>query len=129
MVPSYLRSALFLCLCAAAGLTGCEPIQSDSYRDFADDDPAARLAAITKAGQTKDRQAIPYLVDRLEDSEPDVRFFAIIALRKITDETFGYQYYKPRHLRAEAVLKWRRWLKEHRPASTRPKHTGQPAQS
>lgn len=129
MVASYLRSVFFLCLCAAAGLTGCEPIQADSYRDFADDDPAARLAAITKAGQTRDKQAIPYLVDRLTDSEPDVRFFAIIALRKTTGRTFGYRYYQPRHLRAEAVLKWRRWLKEHGKPSTRPKHTEQPAQS
>lgn len=129
MVASYLRSAFFLCLFAAVGLTGCEPIQGDAYRDFEDDDPAARLAAITKAGRTRDDQAIPYLVDRLTDSEPEVCFFAIIALRKITGRTFGYRYYQPRRLRAEAVRKWRRWVKEHGKASTQPKHTEQPAQS
>jgi len=129
MVASYLRSAFFLCLCAAVGLTGCEPIQSDAYHDFEDDDPSARLAAITRAGRTRDEQAIPYLVDRLTVSEPEVRFFAIVALRKITGRTLGYRYYQPRHLREEAVLEWRRWLKEHGKASTQPKHTEQPAQS
>lgn len=129
MVASYLRLAFFLCLCAAVGLTGCEPIQADSYRGFEDDDPAARLAAITRAGRTRDEQAIPYLVDRLTDSEPEVCFFAIVALRKITGRTFGYRHYQPRRLRAEAVLKWRQWVKEHGKASTRPKPTKQPAQS
>ena len=129
MVAIYLRSAFFLCLCAAVGLTGCEPIQADAYRDFEDDDPAARLAAITKAGRTRDEQAIPYLVERLTDSEPEVCFFAIIALRRITGRTLGYRYYQPRPLRTEAVLKWRQWVKEHGEASTQPKPTEQPAQS
>ena len=127
MVASYSRSAFFLCLCAVFCLTGCEQIQTDSYRDFADDDPAARLAAITRAGRTRDKQAVPYLVDRLTDSEPDVRFFAIIALRKITGRTFGYRYYQPRQARAEAVLKWRQWLKQRGKPSTQPKRSQQPA--
>lgn len=129
MVTSYLRAVLLLCLCAVAGLSGCEQMQAGPYHDFEDDNPTVRLTAITRAGNARDKKAIPYLVDQLDDSEPDVRLFAIVALRKTTRETFGYRHYGSRRSRAEAVLKWRQWLEQRQKASTRPEQTSRPAKS
>ena len=95
-ITTYSRLALLLCLCVAAGLSGCEQIQASHYHDFEDDNPTVRLAAITRAGNTCDEKSIPYLVERLTDSEADVRLFAIVALRKTTGETFGYRHYGSR---------------------------------
>ncbi|MBL7132674.1 MAG: HEAT repeat domain-containing protein [Phycisphaerae bacterium] len=128
-ITTYLRLVLFLCLCAAAGLSGCEPIQAGHYHEFEDDSPTVRLTAITRAGNARDKKAIPYLVDQLADSEPDVRLFAIVALRKTTGETFGYRHYGSRRSRAEAVAKWHQWLKQREKTSTQPGQRPQAAQS
>ncbi len=133
-VITCLRLALFLCLCAAAGLSGCEHMQTGPYREFEDDNPTVRLAAITRAGNARDKKAIPYLVDQLANSESDIRLFAIVALRKTTgrnttSETFGYRHYGSRRSRAEAILKWRQWLEQRQKASTQPEQTSRPAQS
>ena len=133
-ITTCLRLALFLCLCAAVALSGCEHIDAGPYRDFEDDNPTVRLAAITRAGNARDKKAIRYLVDQLAHSEADVRLFAIVALRKTTGrkttgETFGYQHYGSRPSRDEAILKWRQWLEQRQKASTRPEQTSQPAKS
>ncbi len=59
---------------------------------------------------------VPYLVDRLSDTEEDVRFYAFLALRRITGETMGYEYFSPPQKRAEAIQRWRAWLSAGRPA-------------
>jgi len=112
----------------AVAPAGCE-MQTGSYRDFEDEDPRIRLAAIVRAGQTRDAAAARYLVDRLSDSETDVRLFAIVALRKITGRTFEYRHYEPRRRRAEAVARWRHWLKHRAEAATRPRSTAPIKQS
>ena len=128
-ITTYSRLALLLCLCVAAGLSGCEQIQASHYHDFEDDNPTVRLAAITRAGNTCDEKSIPYLVERLTDSEADVRLFAIVALRKTTGETFGYRHYGSRRSRDEAVAKWRQWIEQRQKASTQPTQPSQPARS
>jgi hypothetical protein len=53
----------------------------------------------------------------LEDDSPDVRMFAIGALRRMTGKDFGYRFYAEEDERAEAVKRWREWLKAQPPAS------------
>lgn len=77
-------------------------------------DPKLRIRAIRAAGQRRDVQAVPLLVDRLEDEDEAVRFFTIQALERITDTTLGYLYYKPASHRARAVDRWRRHIQEAR---------------
>jgi hypothetical protein len=97
-------------------------------------DPSVRIDAIVAAAKAKDRQAVPLLVDRLSDSEEDVRFFAGIAIERITGETMGWHCYDPPARREAAIERWREWLKEGpgpagrkaSPAATRPA-TPQPA--
>lgn len=54
---------------------------------------------------------MPILVNRLEDEDEAVRFFAIIALEKITGQRFGYEYSKPLAARTRSVELWREYLK------------------
>ena len=82
--------------------------------------PAERIAAIKHAAEFGDESVIGILVQRLEDPDDAVRFFAIIALEKLTGERFGYQYYDSEVERARSVERWRRYLREHAPAASRP---------
>ena len=102
-------------------LVGCGA-QSDIADDFQHEDPKTRIAAIRRAGQDKVESAVPYLVDRLTDSEAEVRMFAIIALKEITGLTHDYRHYDGAAVRREAVQRWRRWLVTERGKSpdTRP---------
>ena len=92
--------------------TGCRPAGPELYRQFQDEDPAVRIKAIVQAGKLRDQKSVPYLVDRLTDSESDVRFFAIVALEKITGEDKGYEYWEPASERKKAVKRWREYLEE-----------------
>ena len=75
------------------------------------ENPGDRILAIHAAGEARDRQSVPLLVDRLEDEDEGVRFFAIQALERITGQRFGYDYTKPSPTRARAVEKWRDYVK------------------
>jgi hypothetical protein len=94
-------------------MVGCTA-QSDIAGDFQHEDPKTRIAAIHKAGQDKLESAVPYLVDRLTDSEAEVRMFAIIALQKITGLTHDFHHYDGPPARLEAVERWRKWLVDKR---------------
>jgi hypothetical protein len=96
-------------LLSASSLVGCV-MQRDIAEDFQDDDPKTRIAAIRRAGRDKLESAVPYLVDRLTDSEAEVRMFAIMALQEITGLTHDYRHYNSAAVRQEAVERWRRWL-------------------
>ena len=63
-----------------------------------------------EAGNTHDRKALPLLVERLGDSDSDVRFFAILALEKITSQRLGYESYDSEPLREAAIARWRQYL-------------------
>jgi len=109
---------------------GCATPGEARYGRFEDEDPAVRISAIIDAGNRGDRHAAGYLIDRLTDSERDVRFFAIVALEKIfgkaTTEEMGYRHYAPRRRRAAAAQRWREWWRRQRgPVPTSRSSTGQ----
>ncbi|HVP10159.1 MAG TPA: HEAT repeat domain-containing protein [Phycisphaerae bacterium] len=92
-------------------LAGCES-RPVSYRAAIQSaNPDERIRGIRAAAEAKDQHAVPLLVDRLEDEDEAVRFFAIIALGKITGQRFGYDYALPASQRAEAVERWREYLR------------------
>ena len=70
--------------------------------------------------QLKDAKAVPYLVDRLSDCEREVRLFAIVSLERITGQTMGFRDYDCPAKQAEAIDRWRQWLRN-------PKATSAPA--
>ncbi|HAU38559.1 MAG TPA: hypothetical protein DCX07_12690 [Phycisphaerales bacterium] len=106
----------------AACLTGgCEMPNRSLASRLQAEDPAVRIQAIHEAGATRNEKALPYLVDRLTDSEQDVRFYAILALERMTGQTLGYRYFAPAEERAEAAKRWRKWVQDRRGgATTRP---------
>ena len=80
--------------------------------------PSDRSDACLRAARTRHRPAVPLLIERLEDTEAEVRLFAVRALKAITGLTdaHGYRYYASPPERRGAVQRWREWLKSTRPA-------------
>jgi hypothetical protein len=79
--------------------------------DLNNPNPTVRIMAIKWAGDNKVSSAIPQLVDLLQDEDTSVRFFAIEALQRITGTDNGYDYKAGPQLRAEAVERWREFIK------------------
>lgn len=101
-------------VCLALGGCGGQPDQ-DISRGLQSEDPSQRVQAAVRAGNAHMREALPLLVDRLDDPEVEVRFAAIGALRRITAEDFGYRFNEPAGRRASAVGRWRQWLARENP--------------
>ncbi|MFQ5424881.1 MAG: HEAT repeat domain-containing protein [Phycisphaerae bacterium] len=92
----------------AAGLSGAACFGPHEVRvGIQSRDALGRSLAIHNAGESNDRLAIPLLIDRLEDEDPAVRLFAILALEKLAGRRFGYDYAKPAVERAASVARWR----------------------
>ncbi len=102
---------------------GCVAADGEISRQLQDKNPEVRIRAIVQAGETKDDKAVPYLIECLGSDESDVRFFAYIALEKITGETMGYRYYESVDSQADAIQRWRQWAKERplKSSATQPK--------
>jgi hypothetical protein len=66
-----------------------------------------RATAIVQVYEARDQKAIQKLVDLLDDSSSAVRLYAILALRGLTGEDFGYRYYENDIARAASVRRWR----------------------
>jgi hypothetical protein len=103
--------AAFVLVCGGVGGGGCahprEPIRFDSP------DVNVRIAAIRRAARTKDKSAAPQLVLALSDDDPAVRFYAIEALRRLTGDRKGYDYFDDDpDQRRPAVERWRTWVIE-----------------
>ena len=112
-IMRFLRATSCTLVIAAAALAvGCAVNSPDLYRRFQAEDPSVRIAAAVEAGRTKDPQAVSYLIDRLNDSEPDVRFFSYVALKNITGSTMDYHYYDSASKREHAIERWREWLSD-----------------
>lgn len=83
---------------------GCAP--SATRGGFDSPNPAARLYAIHRAGQTRDRSAVPQLVTCLESDDPAMRMLAIQALQRIVGQRLGYSPYGTPAERQAAIAAW-----------------------
>lgn len=101
-------------------LAGCVSTGS-SRADISSESVDHRIRGIKVAAETRDWGSVPLIVDRLEDEDQAVRFYAILALERITGERFGYDYARPSRERAEAIQEWRLYVKrgEHLSAAGR----------
>ena len=84
------------------------PVLSDLESPILD----TKVRAIKWAGDNRLESAVPLLVDRLQEQDTSVRFFAICALKKITGTDLDYDYKANAQQRAEAIQKWRAFLLE-----------------
>ncbi|MCA9256873.1 MAG: HEAT repeat domain-containing protein [Phycisphaerales bacterium] len=105
---------------AFAGLLGVVAISDvacisagDSYRaGIQAERPTDRIRAIYKAGELRDPLAVALLVDRLEDEDSGVRLYAFLALERITGKRCSYDYAALPSARAQAVDRWRSFVRE-----------------
>lgn len=105
------RDILFPLVTLSAWMCGCtQPRGEDLYQRLQSESPPVRIQAALEAGERRDTRAVPLLVDRLSDSQSDVRFFAIEALRRITHQDLGYQSWDTPGNRQAAVERWYVWL-------------------
>jgi hypothetical protein len=84
------------------------------------DEPRVKIDAIIQAARTRDRQALPGLVEQLDSDDPAVRLFAIGALRRITDWRFGYNPFQPPERSREAIDRWARAVEQELARSPEP---------
>jgi HEAT repeat protein len=86
-----------------------------------------RLEAVVEAGNRRDMQAVPALVDLLDDEDEGVRFYAILALEKITGTRRGYDYAGSAVGQMRSIQRWRHWLEtEYTPLAEAVKPTASP---
>lgn len=90
----------------------CSTRRGDLVQRLDDADPGHRIRAVVEAAETGRTDLLPRLVDRLEDEDSAVRFYAILALEKLTGSRLGYSYTAPRAERRKAVQAWREHLAE-----------------
>lgn len=74
--------------------------------NFNSDDPAAKLYAITRAGENRDRSSVKHLIDQLGSDDGAVRMMAIIALERIIGTRKGYNPYDSAENRRPAIEAW-----------------------
>lgn len=112
-----------------AGLLVCGLLGSGCGRarqtraDIQSEDAGNRILAIHASGEAGDHKSVPLLVDRLEDEDEGVRFFAILALERITGERLGYDYANPIDKRRKAIERWRSYARGGVRVSTAAKRT------
>ena len=107
--------AAVMTVCSGVGCTAPEgPRRTDSRY------LTQKLPAVKGAVEQHDMRVAPQLVTDLDSDDPAVRFFAIGGLKRLTGETFGYQYYEDRDARRAPTMKWRQWLEAHPPPPTAP---------
>lgn len=97
--------AVFLC-----GTWACESDAGTRQR-LGSINPLDRAQAAVRVAEQGDVGAVHRLVDLLEDPSDGVRMYAILALERLTGETYGYQYYANESQRAAAVERWRAALR------------------
>ena len=109
----HLRTCMWCLLATIPLLSGCKgPLDRKmGLSDLESPNPAVRIMAIKWAGENKVMSAIPRLVDFLQDEDASMRFFAIEALQRITGTDNGYDYKAGPKSRAEAVERWREFIK------------------
>ncbi len=98
-------AVLLLAIPAVSG--GCRPPRVPYPQSFHSEAPEDRIAAIRRAADTRDAAVLGLMVDRLEDEDEAVRFYAILGLERMTGTRLGYDYADDVAQRRRAVMRWR----------------------
>ena len=90
-------------------LAGCSGYAGP--RSIVNDDPAVKIPEIREAVDRGDQSVVPQLVKDLNSDDSAVRFYAIEALRRLTGETFDYDWtLADRHARQPAIERWNAYV-------------------
>lgn len=108
MIPAFRRSVILAAI--VLSFAGCQdprgPVSINS------DDPDLKIQAMKQDVTHCNRADIPKLVSSLQSDDPAIRFYAVQALRRITNDDFGYRFYEDDDQRAPATARWQAWLKQ-----------------
>lgn len=105
---------IVLALAAGSLLSAaCHP-HARSREAWQSSNPLDRIDAIIQATEARSPDAVPALVGLLQDRDRAVRLYAILALEKLTGQTYGYQYYAHETERRAAVIRWQEALRQGR---------------
>ncbi|MBI3269623.1 MAG: HEAT repeat domain-containing protein [Planctomycetes bacterium] len=102
---------------AAALLAGCTTgphvaVSTDWRENLKSTDPDLRVYALRVLVERGEKDALPFLLDRLEDDEPQVRMFAFHAVCSLAGEPIRYTPYGSEAVRAAELAELRkRWPK------------------
>lgn len=94
-----------------AGLAGCQSTAFERQR-LNSVNPMERVQATVRLAEAGDAAAVHKLVDLLDDKDPVVRMYAIMALTRLCGQDYGYKYYQADIQRAAAVERWREALRK-----------------
>lgn len=114
MYPMARRAQAVLPALLAAGLLLCAPgcFEPMSKGSFDSDNPATLLYATRRAGEQRDRSAVPRLIDLLDHDDPAIRLMSINALERITGERKAYDYKASIIERQPAIDRWRQAMRD-----------------
>ena len=96
----------------ALGETGDVDVVPFLIPMLGDVDLFVRMATARMLEDLDARAAVPALIDALEDNQEAVREAAMVALRKITSKSFGFEPVAGAGDRAKRVKAWRDWWKK-----------------
>lgn len=85
-----------------------------------DNDLFVRLAAARVLGDLGNINAVPGLIDALEDAEPSVRETAVLSLRRLTKREFGFDPSAREADRERRIREWRKWWERSGEAAAAP---------
>lgn len=123
-------TALALVLCALVLMGGCTstpPSVSDWRRDIRSDKRLLRLQAVADASQAPAGEAVPALIESLEDIDDVVRAMAYEALLRTTGQRIAFDPIGDPFEREAAVQAWRSWWRRQADASQKPAAQSPPA--
>ena len=97
-------------------LTGCgnRLNRKMELKDLSNPDIAIRVMAIKWASDNKMTEAVPQLVNLLQNEDRSVRFYAIEGLKRITGTDNGFDYKADPQSRAAAVKRWQEIIESDR---------------
>ncbi len=75
----------WLCLCLGLLLAGCNAGSKVAYKELLNEDPAVRADAVRKLGESRVAEALPSLLEMLNDPSEEVRVMTLIALADFGD--------------------------------------------
>ncbi len=114
------RSGLVLCsFCGLAGfllagLAGCSsttvPATGDIAQDLKHVDPRFRILAVRAAAEEARVDLLDLVVENLSDTDPAVRMFTCVALRKLTGQEIDFKPHGTAAEREEGLARWVKWI-------------------
>lgn len=74
------------------------------------DDTGEAITGMKRAARERDLSVAPELIKDLDSDDPAIRFYAIEALQRMTQQDLGYEYFQDEDARKPAVERWKKWL-------------------